>query len=58
MPTVTGKERARGENDERARDGKAEYEIPGRSGGVEALRKVMPEPVLQLGDDCDEQRGE
>ena len=51
-------EPARDEDDARADDWKAEHEIPGRAGRVEALGKVVPQPVLQLVDDGDEERGE
>ena len=55
---VSGQEAARDEDDEGARQRDAEDEVPRWRGVAEAVRKRCPEPVLEVVDEGEEERGE
>ena len=58
VAAVAREERARQQDDARAGGRQPEHEIPGWAGRVETFGKVVPQPVLELVNGGEEQRGE
>ena len=58
MAAVAREERARQQDDAGAGGRQPEHEIPGWAGRVETFGKVVPQPVLELVNGGEEQRGE
>ena len=56
MPAVAGKERASGDDEQRPDDGKPDHEVPRRLGVAERVGEVVPEPVLDVVDQREEER--